>query len=247
MEYKFFKDWTKLPIIWLGTYGFWWYLETDYLKDKEDVNIIKRAIKLWYTHIDTAEWYAGWHTEELIWKAIYWCDRDKLFITSKVSQNNLSYKGVIDSCKKSLKRLKTAYLDLYLIHWYNSNIPLKETIKALKYLKGKWKIKNFWVSNFSIENLKEAEKYTSGIMANQIEYNYFTREIWQYNDNLTEIVKYCIESSILVIACRPLAFWNFWNKEPLMMLKWLVEQKWVVTIVKSRNIKHLRENVKYFI
>lgn len=246
MKYKKLFDWTKMPVLGLWTYWIWWYIEPDFSNDNFYIDLIKQAINLWYSHIDTAEWYALWHTEELIGEAIKDFEREKLFITSKVSQNNLNYENLILSCKNSLKRLNTNYLDLYLIHWYNSNIDLLETIKALDYLKSIWKIKNYWVSNFSIENIKKAQKYSNQIFVNQIEYNYFTRNKWQYNDNIEKIVNFCIENNILIIAYRPLLFWNMPNYiSPKFLINWLIKQKWVVTIVWSKNIKHLSDNLTF--
>lgn len=246
MNYKKLFDWTKIPVLGLWSYWIWWYIEPDYSNDNFFIDLIQKSINLWYSHIDTAEWYALWHTEELIWKAIKNSSREKLFITSKVSQENLSYEKLILSCENSLKRLKTWYLDLYLIHWYNSNINLSETIKALDYLKNIWKIKNYWVSNFSIENIKEAQKYSNQIFVNQIEYNYFTRDKWQYNDNIEWIVNFCVKNNILIIAYRPLLLWKIPNNiTPKFLINWLVSKKWVVTIVWSKNINHLLVNIDY--
>ena len=244
MRYKKFFDWTKIPVIGFWTYWIWWDLEPDYSKDSFYIDLIKKAIFLWYSHIDTAEWYAKWHTEELIWEAIKDLNRKNLFITSKVSQENLSYNNLINSCNNSLKRLDTNYLDLYLLHWYNKDLNLENTVKALKYLKKVWKIKNYWVSNFSVDDLKEIMKYTNEIVANQIEYNYFTRNVWQYNKDLEKIVDFCKANNILIIAYRPLWWWRLISKKsPKFLLEWLIKQKNVVTIVWSKNLVHLKENL----
>lgn len=114
-----------MPVFGLGT----WRMGGGYKKgtntDKADINAIRAAIKLGVMHIDTAELYGEGHTEELVGKAIRGNDRKKLFIASKVNGQNLSYRNVINSCKASLKRLKTDYLDLYIIHWPNHKISIK--------------------------------------------------------------------------------------------------------------------------
>jgi len=134
MDYKTPTDNSKIPVIGLGTWEIGGFMETDSSRDKEAVQAIKNAIKLGYSHIDTAELYGDGHTEELIGNAIKDLDRSKLIITSKVFKTNLKYDEVIISCKKSLEKLHTDYIDIYLIHAPNPEIPLKETMKAMDYL-----------------------------------------------------------------------------------------------------------------
>jgi diketogulonate reductase-like aldo/keto reductase len=109
-------------------------MQSDFTDDKTSINTIKEAIKLGYTHIDTAELYGAGHSEELIGEAIQDFDRKQLFITSKVFKTNLRYDDLIKSAKESLKRLKTSYIDLYMIHVPNPEIDIKETMKAMDYL-----------------------------------------------------------------------------------------------------------------
>lgn len=134
MDYKTLTDNFKIPVIGLGTWGIGGFMETDSSKDKEAIQAIKDAIELGYSHIDTAELYGAGHTEELIGNAIKDLDRSKLIITSKVFKTNLKHDDVIASCKKSLEKLQTDFIDIYLIHAPNPEIPLEETMKAMDYL-----------------------------------------------------------------------------------------------------------------
>lgn len=118
---------------------------------------MRNALDAGITHFDTAERYSAGHVEELIVQTIHGYDRKKLFITSKVAPNNLHYQSVIDSCKASLKRLQTDYLDLYLIHAPNPEIPIKETMHAFDTLKNNGLIKHIGVSNFTTKHFQEAQ------------------------------------------------------------------------------------------
>jgi len=114
---------------------------------------LRAALEAGYTHIDTAE---GYMNESEIGEVIAEYDREKLFLTSKVLPKNLNYESVLASCEASLDRLGTDYLDLYLIHWPNPAISLRETFDALAKLRAEGKVRNVGVSNFSIYQLDVA-------------------------------------------------------------------------------------------
>ena len=169
----------------LGTWEVGGRMSRDTSRDAEAITAIKKAIELGYTHIDTAEMYGGGHSEELVGLAINDFDRDSLFITTKVLPEHLRYKDVIKSAEGSLKRLKTDYIDLYLIHIPNPKIPIKETMQAMDLLLSQQKIRFIGVSNFSCQQLKEAQGSTENkIVNNQIEYNLLTRRSGMYNVNI---------------------------------------------------------------
>ena len=207
MEFKKLTDNITIPVIGLGTWTIGGGDEADTTYDDEDISAIRTAIKLGITHIDTAEAYAHGHTEELIGKAIGDFDRKSLFITSKVSPEHLSYDDLLASAKGSLQRLDTEYIDLYLIHAPNPDIPIQETMKAMDSLAEHKLIRCMGVSNFSVEQIKEAQKYTKNkIVANQIEYNLLVRDKGRVTENMeSKIIPYCQENNILIIAWRPLA------------------------------------------
>jgi len=125
--------WTdvKVPIIGQGT----WMIEGDY-KDTaaRAIKTLKLGLDLEMTHIDTAEMYGNGHTEELVAQAISGRRRDEVFLVSKVLPSNASYEGTLKACKRSLKRLKTNWLDLYLLHWPSSYYPITETMRAMEKL-----------------------------------------------------------------------------------------------------------------
>ena len=111
---------TDMPVLGLGT----WQLTGD-----DCYNDVKKALELGYGHIYTAEIYGN---QVEIGKAIMDLPREKLFLTSKVWRENLHYDDVLKACDKTLAQLGTDYLDQYLIHWPNKDIPMKETIAAWK-------------------------------------------------------------------------------------------------------------------
>ena len=132
MEYREITKGVSIPIIGLGTWGMGGRETPDKVRDSETVTAIRMAIDLGLTHIDTAEFYGAGHAEELVGEAIESIDRNKLFITSKVWQNHLHRDDLLRSMKASLKRLGLDRVDLYLVHWPNPDVPLKETMSAME-------------------------------------------------------------------------------------------------------------------
>ena len=213
-----------------------------------------RAIEAGVTHIDTAERYAAGHAEEIVAEAIKNFERKKLFIVSKVWPDHLKYKDVLKSAMASLKRLKTVYLDMYLIHLPNHAIPIAETMKAMDKLKNEGLIKNIGVSNFSVSSFKEAQKTTQNkIAANQVHYNLIYRE-----PEKSDLLSFCQKNDVLLIAWRPVekgmlagggiplldTLCRKYKKSPVQIaINWLVSQKNVVTLAKMVEEKHLRENL----
>lgn len=267
MDYKNLTDNFKIPVIGLGTWGIGGFMETDSSNDEEAVQVIKDAIELGYSHIDTAELYGAGHTEELIGNAIKDFDRTKLIITSKVFKTNLKYDDVVASCKKSLEKLQTDFIDIYLIHAPNPEIPLEETMKAMDYLVEQGLIKFIGVSNFSVEQMQEAQKYSKyRIVANQIPYNLATRNInlIRNTNNVescinmeSEIIPYCQENGIIIMAYRPIERGFLLKPNSLLdglskkygktkaqiAINWLVSKKNIIAIPKSTNLDHLKENL----
>jgi len=259
MELKTLTYNIKIPILGLGTWEMGGRLTKNTSHDKECIKAIKEAIKLGMTHIDTAELYGNGHAEELIAEAIKNIERKKLFITSKVKPNNLNYDDLISSCKASLKRLKTDHLDLYLIHFPNDEIPLKETMKAMDYLVENKLTRFIGVSNFNVEELKEAMKNTKNkIICNQIEHSLVARDKGKYMEDMeSEIIPFCKKNNINIFAWRPLAKGILCKtKYPalnLMAQKYKKTQaqvalNWVISkghfaLVKTTNIEHIKENI----
>ncbi len=235
-------------------------MSSDTSRDEESVAAIKKAMELGYTHIDTAEMYGAGHSEELVGLAINGIDRESLFITTKVLPEHLRYNDCIKAAEGSLKRLNTDYIDLYLIHIPNPKIPIKETMQAMDSLVEQKKIKFIGVSNFSVKQLKEAQKYSENkIVNNQIEYNLLTRNSGMYNVDIeSEIVPFCQENDIIITAWKPLVKGILFREKNKLLdelveknnktlaqiaINWLISKKNVITIPKSTNTEHLKENL----
>lgn len=233
------KTGDEIPVI---AYGTWDIAEENV---GENVEI---ALKAGYDHIDTAE---GYHNEAGIGEVLENYKREELFITSKVLPSNLNYESVIKACKRSLKKLGTDYLDLYLIHWPNPAISLRETLQAMKYLSDQGLVKNIGVSNFSAYQLKAALKITPvPITVNQIEFH-----PWLYQKELLEL---CDENDVVVEASAPLARTEVLKDETIVelaekydkspaqiVLKWEL-QKGIVPLPKSKSREHIEENLELF-
>ena len=155
------------------------------------------------SHIDTAEMYGEGHVEELVGKAIAG-RRDEIFLVSKVLPSNASYDGTLKACERSLKRLKTDWLDLYLLHWRGS-YPLSETMRAMEKLVAEGLVKYIGVSNFDVEDLMEAEQVlqTEQIACNQVLYNLRDRGIER------RLLPYCSKKRIAVVGYAPFGHGNF--------------------------------------
>ena len=220
----------------------------DHEHDEMHIGAIRYAIDHGINVIDTAEMYAAGHTEEIVGKAIANYDRKDLFIISKVWHNHLRHDSLMDSARKSASRLGTDYIDLYLIHWPNPGVPIRETISAMEELISSGMVKNIGVSNFSVQQLKEAMEATghSRICANQVEYNYGNRG---FEDDL---IPFCEKNNVDVIAYTPimkgkvsgysklLEMAQKYKVTPVQMsLRYVMERAYAIP--KSSNIAHLDE------
>jgi len=137
-----------------------------------DVTALRHGIDLGLTHIDTAEMYGDGRSEEFVGDAIAPYPRESLFIVSKVLPSNGTYHGVVAACDRSLRRLRTDYLDCYLLHWRGA-VPVEETMGALESLVRDGKIRSLGVSNFDPWDLREAAAALRNevITCNQVLYN----------------------------------------------------------------------------
>lgn len=256
---KTLKNGFSMPVFGLGTWQMGGKLERDFKNDdKADIKAIEIAINSGVTHIDTAEMYANGYSETLVGNAISTYKRENLFLVSKVSPDNLEYQNVINSAKNSLKRLNTSYLDLYLIHGPNPEIPIKKTMEALDFLKSEGLIRHIGVSNFSKERLFEAQKYTKNkIVVNQLHYNLKFRE-----PQRTGLLEYCQKNDVMLVAWRPFQKGLLLEEKNILMdemcqkyhktpaqigINWLISQENVVTLSKMRNESHLTENLEALI
>ncbi len=203
MEYRTLaKSDLKVSVVGLGTWQFGteaWGFGADFT-EQDARAVLERALELGINHIDTAEVYGKGRSEEIIGEVL--ADRrDEVVITTKVSGDHLRYKDVKRAAERSLRRLRTKYIDLYLVHWPNYYIPLRETMRALEDLVADGKVRYVGVSNFSVCMMEEARSYLNRIdlVANQVRYNLLQREVE------AEILPYLKREGLTLIAYSPLA------------------------------------------
>ena len=155
------------------------------------------------THIDTAEMYGNGHVEELVAEAIAE-RREEVFLVSKVLPSNASYEGTLKACERSLKRLKTDWLDMYLLHWPSSH-PIIETVRAMEKLVAEGLVRFIGVSNFDLEELWKAEAALKNerMTCNQVLYHLQDRGIER------RLLPYCTEREIAVVGYAPFGHGNF--------------------------------------
>jgi aryl-alcohol dehydrogenase-like predicted oxidoreductase len=204
LEYrKLGKSDLKVSVIGLGAGQFgsrpWGY--GIRFGDEDIIKIIQGAIELGINVFDTAETYGYGVSEMLLGRALNSYSRDDFVIISKVAPWNLRYEHVMKAAERSLRRLNIDVIDLYLVHYPNPLVPMKETFRAMERLVKKGKIRYIGVSNFSSHMLKKAQESLSfaEIVADEIEYNIFCRRAEK------EIIPYCSRQNIGVIAYSPLA------------------------------------------
>jgi len=193
--------WTgvEVPVIGQGT----WMIEGSRDADRRAVGALRAGLDLGMTHIDTAEMYGNGRAEELVGEAIAG-RRQEVFLVSKVLPTNASYEGARRACERSLRRLCTDYLDLYLLHW-RGRYALAETMRAMETLVAEGKIRWLGVSNFDVEDVEEAQRVlTSGrLAANQVLYHLGDRGIER------RLIPYCAAQGIAVVAYSPFGHGDF--------------------------------------
>jgi len=228
-----------LPLVGFGTWD---------LTDADVHDALPVALDHGYTHIDTAE---GYQNEGAIGTVLDDYDRDDLFLTSKVLPSNLNYESLLKALDRSLDRLGVEALDLYLIHWPNPAISLRDTFQALERAHEKGLVRNVGVSNFTVYHLQFAQKIADvPIAANQIEFH--PRYVRQ------DLLDYCQAHDIVVEAAAPLARAEILDDPVLteiadehdvspaqVALRWAV-QKDVVVLPKSRSPDHIGANLDLF-
>jgi diketogulonate reductase-like aldo/keto reductase len=252
MEYRELTKGVSIPILGLGTWGMGGREKPDKARDAETVTAIRMAVELGLTHLDTAEYYGAGHAEELVGEAIEGIDRIKLFITSKVWHNHLRREDLLRSIKASLKRLGVDYVDLYLVHWPNPDIPLKETMDAMEECVREGYTRFIGVSNFSAQLMEEAQSHLKDtkLVANQVQYSLLDQK------PRMELLPVCRKIGVSLVAYRPLERGAILQTpNPVMdeiaeaygktrvqvALNWLIAQDSVFTIPKSTNPIHLME------
>ncbi|MEL7558212.1 aldo/keto reductase [Stutzerimonas chloritidismutans] len=235
-------DGASVPLVGQGT----WHMGENPAERGNEIAALRRGIELGMTLIDTAEMYAEGGAEEVVGEAIRSC-RDQVFLVSKVYPHNASRKGVPEACERSLRRLGTDCLDLYLLHW-RGQYPLAETVEAFERLKEAGKIRRWGVSNLDLDDMRELDAPDCAV--NQVLYNPQERGIefdllpWCQAQGMP-VMAYCPlgqgggllrHQAILDIARRH-------GAEPAQIaLAWSLRQPGVLVIPKSSNPAHVRLN-----
>lgn len=234
-----------IPVLGMGT----WRMGEDARNRQTEIDALRHGLDLGLSLIDTAEMYGEGGAEEVIAQAI--ADRrSAVFLVSKVYPHNASKRGVMAACERSLKRLNTDYLDLYLLHWRGS-VPLAETLEAFQTLQQAGKIRSYGVSNFDVEDMEEATQLEGGaaIATNQVLYNLMRRGI-EWN-----LLPWCRQRSIPIMAYSPIEQNRLLNHSTLktiaqargatvaqVAIAWLLHQDKVIVIPKASCIDHVEQN-----
>ncbi|HEV2336275.1 MAG TPA: aldo/keto reductase [Stellaceae bacterium] len=235
----------SVPAFGLGT----WHMGEDRRRAADEVAAVKLGIELGMDLIDTAEMYGNGAAEEIVAEAMSGL-RDRLFIVSKVLPYNASQRGVVEACERSLKRLKTDRIDLYLLHWRGS-VPVAETLAGFTRLQRDGKIRHHGVSNFDTNDMREWIGQAGGetVASNQILYNLGRR------GPEFELIPWCRERSISIMAYTPLDQGRILGNRALgdvaarhgatpaqVALAWLLRQDGMIVIPKATNLEHVRDN-----
>jgi diketogulonate reductase-like aldo/keto reductase len=209
---------------------------------------LRLGLDLGMTLIDTAEMYGNGGAEEVVGAAIQG-RRDSVFVVSKVLPQHADTRGTIAACEASLRRLRTDYVDLYLLHWRQS-IPLQQTLAAFGQLVRDQKIRYWGVSNFDVEDLDELVGLTGGanVASNQVLYNLTRRGIeW-------DLLPWCEARAVPVMAYTPIAQGRLLSHPVLqaiaerhratpaqIALAWVLRPG-VIAIPRARTPAHVRDN-----
>lgn len=241
-------DGTLVPAFGIGT----WRMGERARERAAEVAAIRLALELGVTLIDTAEMYGEGGAEQIIAEAVGGPrERDRLFIVSKVYPHNASRAGVVAACERSLKRLETDRIDLYLLHWPGSH-PVAETVAGFEQLRSTGKIRHWGVSNFDLAEMEEVWglKHGGNCASNQILYNLARR------GPEFDLIPAAGKRSMPIMAYSPLDQGRLPRKKGLeavakrhgsttwqVALAWTLARPGVISIPKAVDPRHLRDNV----
>jgi diketogulonate reductase-like aldo/keto reductase len=236
----------RVPVLGLGTWG----MAEDPTRRKAELAALRAGLDLGLTLVDTAEMYADGAAEALVGAAIAG-RRDAVFLVSKVLPSNASRAGTIAACERSLRRLGTDRIDLYLLHW-REEAPLAETVEGLEALEASGKIRHWGVSNLDVDDM-EALLHESPrgarVQTDQVLYNLMRRGIE------LDLLPWCRERAIPVMAYSPIEQGRLLGNGRLravaersgatpaqVALAWILRHEGVMAIPKAATEAHVREN-----
>ena len=235
----------KVPVLGQGT----WYMGESPHKRAEEIRALQTGIDLGMTLIDTAEMYGNGASEELVGEAVRG-RRDSVFLVSKVLPSNASRQGTKTACERSLKRLGTDRIDMYLLHW-QGRYPFEETVEAMLGLVREGKIASWGVSNMDVDEMEEFFAFSQGktCATNQILYNLSRRGI-EY-----DLLPWCAQRSLPVMAYSPVEQGRILKNGTLLQvarkhnatpaqtaLAWVLRNSGVLAIPKAGVAAHVQEN-----
>jgi diketogulonate reductase-like aldo/keto reductase len=216
----------------------------------EEIATIRLGLDAGATLIDTAEMYGEGRSEALVGEAIAG-RRDEAFLVTKVLPENASRRGTAEACERSLKRLRTDRIDLYLLHWRGS-VPFAETIEAFEALKKAGKIRHYGVSNLDLADMKEWFRQPGGTAcaANQLLFNLTRRGIefdllpWLRERKVPVMAYSPIEQARLLRDRKLADFARRHGRTPAQAaLAWLLQKEGVIVIPKTGRRDRLKENL----
>lgn len=235
----------RLPVVGLGT----WRMGEDPRRRAAEVAALRLGLDLGLSLIDTAEMYADGRAEEVVAEAIAG-RRDGVFLVSKVLPQNASREGTLLAAERSLRRLRTDRIDLYLLHWAGEH-PLEETLAAFEVLRGAGRILHYGVSNFDLHEMEAGESLPGGarVAVNQVLYNLERRGIER------RLLPWCAARGVAVMAYSPLEQGRLSLRAALravagrrgvppeaIALAWTLRQPGVMAIPKAGDPEHVRWN-----
>jgi diketogulonate reductase-like aldo/keto reductase len=234
-----------MPVLGQGT----WELGDDPEQRADEIKALRTGIELGMTLIDTAEMYGDGASELLVGDAIAG-RREDVFLVSKVLPHHATRVGTIKACEQSLRRLKTDYLDLYLLHW-REEIPLSETLEGFQALMETGRIRNWGVSNFDVEDMEDLIALDGGeeVATNQVLYNLTRRGIeydlipWARNFGMPLMAYSPIEQGRLLRHPTVHAVAERHDATPVQVaLAWVLRLSDICAIPRSGNPAHTRQN-----
>jgi len=233
-----------VPALGVGT----WRMGERARPREQEVAALRYALDLGIRVIDTAEMYGSGGAEEIVGEAIEG-RRDDVFVVTKLYPYNATSQGTVEACERSLKRLNTDRIDLYLVHW-RGDVPLAESVEAFERLKADGKIRHWGVSNYDVRDMEELLGLEAGeaCAANQVLYHLAQRSIEP------ELLPLCQARSIPIMAYTPLGDGRVMKSSPVpqiaakhdtgpaaIALAWLLRNEGVMVIPKASQAAHIEE------
>ncbi|TDD39395.1 aldo/keto reductase [Saccharopolyspora elongata] len=235
----------ELPVLGQGTWG----MGERRAQRAAEVAALRHGLDLGLGLIDTAEMYGSGGAEEVVGAAIAG-RRDEVFLVSKVYPHNAGRRDAVAACERSLRRLGTDHLDLYLLHWRGST-PLAETLDAFEQLRADGKVRHFGVSNFGPGDMSELFESELGRRSatNQVLYNLTRRGIE------LDLLPWCREQGLPVMAYSPIEQGRLLGEPALrrvaerhsvtpaqVAIAWVLAQDGVCAIPKAATVAHVEQN-----